>query len=372
MKNHSTTRYLFFPFFLILIFTGVLFYTSFNAPTTAYKASIYTPQEEYEALSLQRLLGQSIIMGIQGTTLTQEERNIITTYGIGGIILLEKNISSEQQLTTLISNIQTLAHEHNLPSLFIAIDQEGGHISRIQTDPTYEISQSDITTLDDAYTTAYTRGTYLYNLGVTMNFSPVIDPITTKDSFLWDRVFHTPLEKRITLGARMIEGYRDAHITPVLKHFPGHDNTSLDTHEHISYSFPLKTEYTQHFSSLFAQTYVPAIMMSHTIPQTETLPATLSHTALSYLKHELLYTGLTITDDLEMSALSSFSPKERSLKALQAGVDILLLSGYQYNSAVHEDIFSYLVSELSLREDLQTSLHTRYKKITSYKEKHLP
>lgn len=371
MKNHSTTSYLFFSFFVILILTGVLFYASINTPVRLQTATIYTPQEE-PSLSLQRLLGQSILIGIQGTTLTEEEENLLRTYGIGGVMLLEKNIVSEEQLTSLISDIQAIAQQENIPPLFIAIDQEGGDISRIKTDPTHTTAQADINTPEIAYTTAYTRGTYLRNLGITMNFSPVIDPITTEESFLWDRVFHTPLEKRIPLAVQMIEGYKDAGITPVLKHFPGHNNTSLDTHQHITSSFPLKTEYTQHFSSLFAQTYVPAVMISHTRAQTDTLPATLSQTALSYLTTELLYTGITITDDLEMSALASFSPKERSLKALQAGVDILLFSGYQYNNAVHEDILSYLVSELSLRPDLLTSLQSRYKKITTYKEKHLP
>ncbi len=371
MKNHSTTRYLFFPFFIILILAGVLFYTSFNTPLRSQTATIYTPQEE-PSLSLQHLLGQSIMIGIQGTTLTEEEKNLLRTYGIGGVMLLEKNIVSEEQLTSLISDIQAIAQKENIPPLFIAIDQEGGAVSRIKTDPTYDIPQSKITTPDTAYTTAYTRGTHLKKLGITMNFSPVIDPITIEESFLWDRVFHTPLEKRISLAVQMIKGYKDAHITPVLKHFPGHNNESRDTHQYITDSFPLKTEYTQHFSSLFAQTYVPAVMISHTTSETDELPATLSKTALSYLTHELLYTGITVTDDLEMNALSLFSPKERSLKALQAGVDILLFSGYQYNSAVHEDILSYLVSELSLRPDLSSSLQSRYTKITSYKEKHLP
>lgn len=372
MKKQNSTRYLYISSFLILILGGVLLYGSLNTPFSKQQASVQTTIQKEDAIPLQYLLGQSVMVGIQGTHLTQEEEAFIRTYGIGGVMLLEKNITSEEQVQNLIKYIQNIAEENNFPSLFIAIDQEGGEVSRIASDPTVAIEQKDITTKEKAYNTAYTRGTYLSSLGINMNFSPVIDPITSEKSFLWNRVFHTPLATRIQLAIAMIEGYKAGGITPVLKHFPGHNNTSLDTHEYSSYSFPLQTEYTQHFSSLFAQTYVPAVMISHTIAQGEEIPATLSQRDIAYLENELLYTGLTITDDLEMNALASYSPKERSIKALLSGVDILLFSGYRYNIAIHEDILSHLMDELELRPELQTSLKTRYKKITSYKKIYLP
>jgi beta-N-acetylhexosaminidase len=292
-------------------------------------------------------VGQLFIFGIEGTTLTKEEEDFLADNHIGGILLLGKNISNEQQLKQLILDIQST---NNIP-LFISIDQEGGKVSRITWDSRLTKAQKDIQNYNDSYITAKERGEYLKELGINMNLAPVVEYITDEDSFMYDRVYRGSKEQVIQKSIGAVRGYIDADIIPVPKHYPGHDNNSSDSHT----SLPVVNiednqwnEYIQVFKEIIEETNVNAIMAGHVkYPNIDNNPSSLSYEILTKrLVQDLGYTGLIISDDMCMGAVKNTDTLTNTAKkALLAGNDILIYSTSQIS--IQEDIYNYILKEVN-------------------------
>ena len=292
-------------------------------------------------------VGQLFIFGIEGTTLTKEEKDFLTNNHIGGILLLGKNISYEQQLKQLILDIQST---NNIP-LFISIDQEGGKVSRITWDSRLTKAQKDIQNYNDSYITAKERGEYLKELGINMNLAPVVEYITNTSSFMYNRVYKGTKEEVIQKGKGAVRGYTDADIISVIKHFPGHDNNAPDSHNSLPVVDITKeqwNEYIQPFSEILKDTNVPALMVGHIeYPNIDNNPSSLSYEILTKrLVQNLGYTGLIISDDMCMGAVKNIDTLTNTAKkALTAGNDILIYSTSQIS--VQEDTYNYILQEVN-------------------------
>ncbi|OGM90568.1 hypothetical protein A2755_03375 [Candidatus Wolfebacteria bacterium RIFCSPHIGHO2_01_FULL_48_22] len=267
-----------------------------------------------------------VMIGVTDTVLSKTTADFIRAYHIGGILLLSRNIQSLAQLKKLTADIHAINSE-----IIIAIDQEGGDVSRIAFPGTESTAQKDISSETDAYLIARKRAEQLREYGIDMNFSPVVDYITNPDSFLYNRTFQKDPEIITMLAGAMLRGYEDGGVIPVLKHFPGHTDDSVDTHDSIATVPASKQELEKHlvpFKKIISRFNPPAVMIGGSVYAAfDSLPAALSPTIIqSLLQNELGFKGMAISDDLEMDAFSQFSLKDRALRALEAGCNIIIFS----------------------------------------------
>jgi beta-N-acetylhexosaminidase len=310
-----------------------------------------TPEElMLKDMSIEEKVGQLFIFGFDGTTLNKETREFFENYKIGGILLLGKNISSETQIKGLIEDIQTT---NNIP-LFITIDQEGGEVARIRWDSKLTKSQTLINTPQEAYEDALYRGTYLKSIGINMNFAPVVEYITDKNSFIYNRAYRGTQEEVYLKSISAIEGYTESRVISVPKHYPGHSNTSVDSH----YNLPVVkinngqwNEYIKPFTDVLSNTTVDAMMVGHVqFPNIDNqYPATLSSEIINKrLIEDLQYEGLVISDDMEMGALDDLGTYEEIAKrALEAGNDMLIYSKYtNRHPNLQKDVYEYILEEV--------------------------
>jgi beta-N-acetylhexosaminidase len=222
--------------------------------------------------------------------------------------------------------------------LLISIDQEGGVVSRLRGAKHTQTAQPQITDTNTAYAVALKRGQALQTLGINANYAPVLDQSTSTDSFMYSRVFRDS-DKIATLGDAMIRGYRDSTVLAVPKHFPGHPDTSDDSHitlPKLDLTEQQYIEHTQQFTDTIAAGNVEMIMTAHVlVPALDTdFPATVSPAVISDLRVRIGYEGVIITDDLAMQAISDrWTYEEAAVLALQAGADMVMLAAEPENAS---------------------------------------
>lgn len=324
-------------------------------------------------------------------------KNALAKYNFGGIILFKANVSSTSQILTLIHDLQSAATSENsltkIP-LFIGIDQEGGNIIRLNNScwmpGNMLVGASGDPSVSEQY--ASLVGSELSAIGVNMNFAPCADvncnpanPIIGLRSF----------SSNPNLAAKMVEGsvkgYKNSGVISALKHFPGHGDTSTDSHEGLP-------RIDKTFDELKAMELVPfergiksgadVIMTSHIqFPKIETgtyrsistgrnvsLPATLSKEMISgVLREKLGFDGIVITDAMDMGAVTQHFKKLDAAKlAINAGVDILLMScdisseseirySAQLISSLVSAVESGEISEQRIDESVKRILRVKYK-----------
>jgi beta-N-acetylhexosaminidase len=310
-----------------------------------------TPEELLlKDMSIEEKVGQLFIFGFDGTTLTSETQSFLEKYKPGGILLLKKNISSPSQLKKLIKDIQSTAET----PLFISIDQEGGEVVRITWDSSIAKAQSNINTSNEAYKDAFTKGKYLKSLGINMNFAPVIEYITDQNSFIYNRTYRGSQEDVYLKSISAIEGHTDSGVISVPKHYPGHSNTSTDSH----YNLPVVkierdewNEYVKPFTNVLNNTIVDAIMVGHVqFPNIDNqYPTTMSEEIIkNRLITDLGYEGVIISDDMEMGALEDIDTYPKIAKrSLEAGIDVLIYSKYMNKHPnIQQDVYNYILEEV--------------------------
>lgn len=223
------------------------------------------------------------------------------------------------------------AQDSDLPPILIAIDEEGGSVSRLWGQLTDQSAQPDLNTEKLANDTAYRRGTELHDMGINVNFAPVVDYIPDQGSFLYDRVFRGDRDQIAKLGSAMVRGYRDAGIIAVPKHFPGHPSTPIDSHNALptcDISTSQMDEYTSQFRYMIDTSAPVMIMTGHVLfPNIDDQNlSTLSPIWIDeYLRGDLGYQGVVITDGMMMGAITDGHTFEGNIiNAVKAGNDILL------------------------------------------------
>lgn len=304
-------------------------------------------------------LGHLFFIGIKGTFLTEKEKEWIIKNDISGITLFRRNITDPLQLKKLCSEIQSLSkHTKSALPFFIAIDMEGGRVHRLPKDQfknwpeignLYSGKEDINIAKEKAFNHALSMGTYLKSLGINLNWSPCLDVFTNKNNeIIGDRALnygHFRLqekeeEKNLStlkdyeivnqLGREILKGFKDSLILSCAKHFPGHGNTLIDSHEglpieKISQALLLNRE-VQSFKMAIKQE-VPFIMTAHILFKQidPNFPVSLSPTFITkLLKEKLGYKGIVTSDDLDMKALQKYTTPQKALLSLEAGCDMLL------------------------------------------------
>ncbi len=325
-----------------------------------------TPQTILEDMTLEQKVGQLFILGFWGKEPDYYITKMITERNVGGIILLGYNIDDEDQLKKLTSDLQDMSST----PLFISIDQEGGEVSRIRFEDTYNISQFDIRDENGAFNLAKQRGQQLREFGINMNFSPVLDNVSNEDSFLYTRAFRGDADNIASLAIAMIEGYREGGIIACIKHFPGYSNESLDAHSALDTIEITKEDlglYIYPFKEALKST--DAVMMGHILfPNIDAnSPTSVSKYFVNdLLREELKFEGLIITDDMQMKSIyDMYSIKEAAVRAILVGNDILVYTGdpqeqaEAYN-AVLEAVREGVIKEEEIDKKVLKILNLKY------------
>ena len=276
-----------------------------------------------------------IVSGFEGTTLNTRTEELIVQQGVGGLILFERNFNNPDQLQQLINKLQSLTTDNSeVPPLFISVDQEGGRVARLGAPFTQFPSMSCLGKAGSnklAYRFGLGMGKELAAVGINMDYAPVLDVHSNPENpIIGHRALDSDAEKVALLGVEIIRGFYDAGVIPVGKHFPGHGDTSQDSHLTLPRVERMLESLEQiellPFSKAIEQG-LEVLMTAHVVyPSWDAdHPATFSSTILNeVLRKSLHFEGLIMSDDLEMQAIEN---KMESIPALgiQAGVDIFLI-----------------------------------------------
>lgn len=282
-------------------------------------------------------VGRLFMAGIPGPELDPETEALIRDYCLGGVILFGRNIQDPVQLATLCRDLQRTAIRcHGIP-LFLAVDQEGGRVSRLREPFTQFAGNSAIAAaprpVDKAVEFARVTAKEMNLVGLNMDLAPVVDVAGGEaEKHLAGRTFGEDPQTVALLGGTIVRVLQENGIMAVAKHFPGLGRASLDPHHELptieASGKEMKEVNLPPFKAAIEEG-VSSIMTSHAIyPAMEPgVPATLSKEVLTrLLRDKLGFQGLIITDDLEMGAISKgWGTAEGAALSFEAGADVLLI-----------------------------------------------
>ncbi len=278
-------------------------------------------------------IGQLFMVGFLGTSVSPYVASFIKEYKPGGVILFSRNLESVEQMVDLTNDLQACS-PHS--PLLISIDQEGGRVSRLPKGftifPSCDLlGRSNSTEL--AYAAAATIAKELKAVGINMNMAPVLDVNSNPDNpVIGDRAFGTTPDVVCELGLATAAGLQDNKVVACGKHFPGHGDTSVDSHKELPVVEASRARLEVVEFPPFrraAEQGVVSMMTAHVLYRAldSELPATLSPTIITnFLRQELRYDGVVLTDDLEMHAIiDHYGIEDAAVRAVLAGCDVLLI-----------------------------------------------
>jgi beta-N-acetylhexosaminidase len=279
--------------------------------------------------------GQLLFVGWSTPQPSDELLAWISAGRVGGVVLFRRNIGEPKALRDLVARLRAAAPAD--APLVVAIDQEGGRVARLREPWTKWPSAR---TFGDRRDLAAVRGlaralaTELLDLGIGLDFAPVVDVATREENpVIGDRSFSPDPHWVAQCASAFIEAAQSSKLATCAKHFPGHGDTEVDSHLALP-TLPQRFDRKRldaveliPFRAAIASG-VASMMTAHVMfPALDSKrPATLSPAVLEILRHDLGYDGLVFTDDLEMKAVADhFTPRERTIMPLEAGADVILI-----------------------------------------------
>lgn len=343
-------------------------------------------------MDIRQKIGQMLLFGFRGLDIQQCQDIIqyITNGQIGGIILFDRdlstgsdirNIESFKQVKQLNSDLQNLA---TIP-LFIAIDQEGGKVQRLNPTKGFNAipSASEIGQVNN---TEFTANTYsklaidLNTLGFNMNFAPVADlnlnpenPIIGQKG----RSYSAYPEETVKHCSIFIKEQSKRSIISVIKHFPGHGSSSADSHlGFVDVTDVWQSQELMPFRLLIESGLAEATMTAHIFNANFDTkhPATLSKTWITeILKKDLNFNGIIISDDMQMKAISSKYTDSQAIElAINAGVDILVYgNNLEYDADLPQKITDAFLNLLEQGKITEERINLSFNKIINLKKNYL-
>jgi len=288
-------------------------------------------------MDLDPSIGQLFMVDFTGHTPAPDVIQLIERDGIGGVILFAKNIASARQVATLTNALQEIASQAGRPPLLVSADQEGGSVVRLPQEATHFPSAMAFGAAASEALAASAAGVTARELravGIQMNMAPDLDVNSNPaNPVIGVRSFGEDPRRTARLGIAVIRAMQASGVLATAKHFPGHGDTSTDSHLEL----PVVSHPRAHLDRIelppFAAAVragVGAVMTAHVVyPALDPeRPATLSPTILRMLREQLGFAGLIVTDSMAMRAITDReAPGEAAVQAILAGVDIVLACG---------------------------------------------
>lgn len=266
-----------------------------------------------ESMTVAEKIGQLLFVGIEGTTIDDATVEIIDRYKVGGIILFKRNIETIEQTRALLNELKERNRKNKVP-LFLGIDEEGGRVSRL---PKEFIPLPSLRKLaethheEEIFAIGRLQAKRVKSLGFNFNFAPVLDIHSNpQNEVIGDRSFGTEPDIVTSLGVKMMHGLKKAGVIPVVKHFPGHGDTLVDSHIDL----PILDHPLSRLEEMELVPFKEAIkqgadvvMVAHLLlPALDSeYPSSLSEVIVTdLLRNQLRFEGVVITDDLVMGAIT--------------------------------------------------------------------
>jgi len=283
-------------------------------------------------LSLEEKIGYLFVIGFPGTTLTPTTKRFTQKHHFKNFLLFSRNIETPEQLKQLTDALKAEAG-----ACLIAVDEEGGAVNRIKFKDFDKTAQADIVDIQQAEQIAENRAVKLKELGINVNFAPVVEYPHSQNSFLVNQQRAFPADKILPFSKKIIESCNQQSIIAVAKHFPGglgrEDSDPHTTLPEIDIDSKELAQDLSIFKQLIEEQILKAIMTTHLkYPQIDPEnPVTTSEKFIrSILKGELGFKGVVISDDLRMKGISStMTVEQAAVDAILAGHDLLIVSSPQ-------------------------------------------
>ncbi len=284
-------------------------------------------------LALRRQIGQLLIAGFAGHQIPVELRSLAKEFGLGGVILFARNVAEPGQVAELAHDALHLTEQ---TPAWVSVDQEGGRVARLKAPftewpPMATLGRSGDVTLTKRFARALALE--LKAVGVNLDFAPVLDIHTNpKNPVIGDRALAERAAEVAAHGTAIIEALQSEHVAACGKHFPGHGDTTTDSHLELPLvEHPPEQLRDREFVPFRAaiQAGVASIMTAHVLVPAldEDRPATLSTRVITtILRRELGFEGVIVSDDLEMKAVAAeYDVPDAAVLAVRAGCDALLI-----------------------------------------------
>jgi beta-N-acetylhexosaminidase len=310
----------------VLAVVGLLSIAPVSAPASA-------------APSLQHLIGQKLVVSMEGHTPSSSLLDRARRGRIGGVLIHGWNFSSSTQLRSIANELQQAAAQGGQPPLLIAVDQEGGQVKTVSWIPP-TLSPPQMGSSDTARTQGRKTGGALVGLGVNTDFAPVADVPASASSFMYQqgRTWSFSSRETARLANAFALGLGDRGALATMKHFPGLGFATKNTDDFVVHIDATKSELAPGLRPYrhAVTNAVPLVMLSNAVYRAYDR----SHAAgwsrpigTTLLRGELGFHGVTITDSLDGAANTRGIPTNPlALKAAKAGTDMLLLSGSEASS----------------------------------------
>jgi len=302
-------------------------------------------------------VSQLFLWGFEGTSLSKKQKFLLKKYPPAGVVLFKRNIQSPQQLKRLTTQLRSIAGK----GLLIGIDQEGGRVSRLpepflQYPPaaTWGILKSP----DLAYRIGRFMGEELASVGINLNFAPVLDVNTnSRNPIIGDRAFSKRPKMVIQTAIPFAKGLLAAGVIPCGKHFPGHGDTSSDSHRTLP---RVQRPELAPFRAAI-QMNIPTLMTAHVVYRSldPKIPATVSKGIMTHLlRKKLKFRGVLFSDDLLMNGISrKYSLLEAAVLSFEAGVDAFLICrNFEKYWPLIESLAEEIAASPTLKLRLKSSL----------------
>lgn len=312
---------------------------------------------------MEKLVYQMFILG------TGEALDEALKKGLGGVIFFTKDIQSREQFKSLVRDIKS----KSLIPPFLSMDQEGGRVERTENihpryfSPRFAFQKGENFLQEQSKKIALELKDY----GLNLNFAPCADVNTNPNNpIIGERSFSSNTDDVINGINIVSEEFRKIGIIPCLKHFPGHGDADKDSHLTLPcIDLPLNEMEEIHIRPFKEK--ADMIMVAHlhcTCFDKNVIPASLSKNAVGYLRNNIGYNGVVITDDMVMKGVQDFGAVEACIMAIEAGVDMFI-----YRNANKEtiEIIEKVIKRVENSESLKERVLASNKRIAELKSKFL-